>query len=183
MEQFQNIDENKNYICLRCGKLFQHRGLLNRHLKNKNPCIIKYLTYTREELINDYYKLFKKHEKQIANIINVAEIACLYACTYCGKKTRTQKGLKQHLLNYCQKNKLIEEQYRLVVKNIYETIKSYKEYLTSYKSFYKLEPCSEEKYNKLVENKDTINKLDPIIKLLKRKCGYTKKMCKSTIDE
>jgi hypothetical protein len=170
------VDEkySKNYVCLRCGKLFHHRGLLNRHLKTKNPCPIKHLNYTRDELIQDYYKLIKKNNKKIDEIVEDHEISSSCVCVYCGKKTKTQRGLKQHIYHYCNKINLLDEQYKKTVQSINDTINIYNDYTANYKIIYKLKECDKQKYVILANESKTIDKLQKILNQLKPNCNFTK---------
>jgi len=169
----------KNYMCLRCGKMFNHRGLLNRHLKTKNPCPIKLVNYTREELIQDYYKLIKKHTKKLDDISEISEVfeipvSCI--CVYCGKKTKTQRGLKQHIYNYCSKINLLEEQYKKTIQHINDTINIYNEYINTYNAVYKLKECDKQKYTALANESKVVDKMHKILHKLKPVCNFAKSM-------
>ena len=66
--------ENKieHMCCSSCGKIFNHKGALNKHINKKNPC-------------NEEQKILKKMEKR--------------RCKYCNKVLARIDSLKEHLLN------------------------------------------------------------------------------------
>jgi DNA-directed RNA polymerase subunit RPC12/RpoP len=138
----ENYTYNLNYhLCLRCGKKFKHRGLLNRHLNNKNPCTINYIKVSRQELVDDYYGNYFKNinavkSKILKSIVKKVEPINddSYQCEYCGKTTKTSRGLSQHTQKYCLKNKKIEYRYDNVVKSSKKLLNDYMEFVKAYKS-------------------------------------------------
>lgn len=136
MDYVYNLD---CHVCLRCGKTFQHRGLLNRHLKNKNPCEINYVSIKRELLINDYYKFFFKYhdivkDKILKNIAGKKKVHYDNECQYCGRTTKTVRGLNQHMQKYCSKNFKIETRYDNVMTSINKLLSDYLEFMKTYKN-------------------------------------------------
>jgi hypothetical protein len=129
---------NLNYhLCLRCGKEFKHRGLLNRHLKNKNPCNINYIKVSRDELINNYYKVYFKNIDVVKNKILKSSIKSAKTsnqCNFCGKTTKTSRGLNQHVQKYCTKNKKIEYRYENVINSARKLVSDYLVFIQTYKS-------------------------------------------------
>jgi hypothetical protein len=122
------------HLCLRCGKKFKHRGLLNRHLKNKNPCIINYIKCSRLDLLEDYYTIFYNNINIIKNKILLTTVSKTdgFVCNYCGKSTKTVRGLGQHIQKYCLKNKKLEYRYDNVIKSMKETINNYTIFMKHY---------------------------------------------------
>lgn len=129
---------NLNYhLCLRCGKKFKHRGLLNRHLKNKNPCNINYVKVTREDLIDDYYKVYFKNIDIVKHKILKSSINTINAgnkCEFCGKTTKTTRGLNQHIQKYCVKREKLEHRYGNVITSAKKLLSDYSNFVKGYKS-------------------------------------------------
>jgi transcription elongation factor Elf1 len=129
------------HLCLRCGNKFKHRGLLNRHLNNKHPCTINYVKVSRQDLINDYYGNYFKNINIVKSRILKSIIKKVkpinndtYQCKFCGKTTKTSRGLSQHTQKYCIKNKKIEYKYDNVIKTSKKLLNDYMEFAKTYKS-------------------------------------------------
>lgn len=123
------------HLCLRCGKQFKHRGLLNRHLKNKTPCDINYIKCSRSELIKDYYILFYNNLEIIkSKIIKTMKLSSInqFKCNYCNKVTKTTRGLEQHIQKYCLKNKKLEYRYDKVINSAKNLLEDYAIFMKHY---------------------------------------------------
>ena len=134
MDYSYNLD---HHLCLRCGSKFKHRGLLNRHLKNKNPCDVKYVKIKRQDLIDDYYTNFFKNldtvKKKIIKAIPKQIIDNSNQCPHCGKVTQTSRGLNQHIQKYCLKTKKIEYRYANVIASSKRLLEDYMAFIKTYK--------------------------------------------------
>lgn len=126
MDYSYNLD---THLCLRCGTKFKHRGLLNRHLKNKNPCDVKYVKIKRKDLIDDYYTNFFANldivKNQIMKQPAPIPVDTSNQCKHCGKITKTNRGLQQHVQKYCQKNTKIEYRYNNVITSAKKLLEDY----------------------------------------------------------
>ena len=103
-----------NFICLRCGKSFHHKGTFVRHLNNIKVC----LPILSDKTIKDIKKYY---------LIN-DNISKIFRCPYCNQILKTDFFLINHIKNICDKsnnqikkdleiNKLKNEINNLKIKN------------------------------------------------------------------
>lgn len=74
-----------NYVCLRCGKTFYHKGTFLRHLNNIRICS----PILSEKSLNDIKKFYKIDDEN------------KYKCPYCSNKFKTENILINHIKNTC----------------------------------------------------------------------------------
>jgi len=114
------------YICSKCGKGFDRKDNLDRHLKKKNPCdVVK--NEGKYKCIN-CERRFKFRNNLTIHIKNNCQDIDTYECDICGKQFQTKYHYDKHITEICLKNyQLLQEKN----KELEETIKVLTEQITA----------------------------------------------------
>lgn len=154
--------------CIRCGKLFMHRGALNRHLDNKKICEAKHYDYDRKYIKDNYSKLILYH-KNVFSTIEKPQKPKLFKCEVCGKSTTTERGLTQHINKYCEIIHKFQNTFAELHDELSKIVDKYEKQIKLYNN-------SKDKIDKIKDQLDnkTINVIDaqPEIFRLKKKLTY-----------
>tara|TARA_B100001964_G_C14210800_1_gene590427 strand:+ start:69 stop:899 length:831 start_codon:yes stop_codon:yes gene_type:complete len=119
-------------FCFRCGKKFDRKIHLNRHLGRRKICVLKYLDVSYEEIRENYDELLEcfkilnltteknnreqpKNNRKSQNN-NRAQFK-IYKCKYCDKIFKYQQSKSRHEVHRCNKNPINNQK----VVNIIET--------------------------------------------------------------
>jgi hypothetical protein len=101
--------------CFRCGKESNTKCNLNKHLRNKKECCIKYLDIPREDIINHYTSYEKDFFIIKNNIQNYQQyIFDSVTCEFCDKEFMYKTSCDRHKKYHCDKKKETDEKSKLI---------------------------------------------------------------------
>jgi hypothetical protein len=106
------------FVCLRCGYNYYTKKNYIDHLTQTGKCQLKYLSISKQQLINNYYELYTQFKNTLSELMsnndqsdNATNIR--YVCLDCYNVHTAKGNLYRHRKNHCQ----VIKQNQLTIQN------------------------------------------------------------------